>query len=342
MLLAFSVVVGCTNNGEDAPDGMQTVKGGEEYGFYMYAPAEWTVANHGDIAAVYTSKIDNSSVTFAEGEMPENIIEYFAEEMANLPFEITPVGDEADFGKACTFGNATEAYKFIFSYTYDEIPFRCMQILVKHDGRFFIFTFTSYETERREGETYYDYYLESVQKVIDSFKFVEKKAGDETTVEYERDEDGYILISDKKLAGFDMYVPESWRVIDSSAIVSALGENGASVNISKPTYTDVNYVQYWEHRMESLNRIIDKTVDTDGKEVSSLKLLNEGRLERDGVDNAYFYEYEYTLFGKTYRVYQALLAVDSFSGYVFTYSAEAAVFEESLEEAMRVLDKARF
>ena len=39
----FSLVACADTTG--LPEGMQLVRGGEEYGYYFYSPEEWTVAN---------------------------------------------------------------------------------------------------------------------------------------------------------------------------------------------------------------------------------------------------------------------------------------------------------
>ena len=61
MLTFILALVGCSDDG--VPDGMQLVRGGEEYGYYFYAPKEWTPDSRGDISSVHVSSLDNSSVT---------------------------------------------------------------------------------------------------------------------------------------------------------------------------------------------------------------------------------------------------------------------------------------
>ena len=64
LVLSVILLIGCGSDG--APDGMQLVSGGPELGYYFYAPEEWTVSNTGDISSVYVSRIDTTSVSFAE------------------------------------------------------------------------------------------------------------------------------------------------------------------------------------------------------------------------------------------------------------------------------------
>ena len=339
IILLATLLCACGESG--VPEGMHLVRGGEELGYYFYAPEHWTVANQGDIAAAYTSKIDNSSVTFVKAEAPEGDVKsYFHSQMATLPFPYEMA--EGSDGVKCSFGNAKEAYKFAYTYTYKELSFGAMQILVKEGEDFYIFTYTSNLTERADGVSYYKHYLADVENIIKNFKFTERKGAEAPdTPDYPRDEDGYYLISDRTLAGFDMYVPEGWEVIDSSAIVSAKTADGSSVNISKATYTNVTRDEYWRMRKENLELLADKT-ELDGKEVSTLREIEVAKeLTLEGVDWAFSYEYTYSLLGKGYHVYQVLI-VDGYDGYVFTYTAKEADYATHLKEAEAILKKVKF
>ena len=97
ILLALNIITcslfGLTSCGEaddGAPEGMQLVYGSDTLGYYFYGPEEWVVANLGDIACTYASKIDTTSMTFAKSEMPTGTIdEYFESEKEKFPFEIS-------------------------------------------------------------------------------------------------------------------------------------------------------------------------------------------------------------------------------------------------------------
>ena len=130
-LIALSLV-GCKKD-DGVPEGMQIVRAGSEYGYNLYAPEEWTVSNHGDVACVYVSKLDSTSVTFVKADAPvgdaeasvkDKTMAYFDADMAKFPFAIT-AGIK---GEATAFGNATDAYKFTYSYKYGEATIGVMQI----------------------------------------------------------------------------------------------------------------------------------------------------------------------------------------------------------------------
>ena len=158
LLLSFT---GCKKN-DGVPEGMQLVVGGENDAFSFYAPEEWTVANLGTVGCAYVSKIDTTSMTFTEAEMPEGSVkEYFESEKSKFPYGI----DVKVNGESCSFGNASKlALKYVYTYTYDGTSFTCMQIFVVENNRFYIFTYTA-TTDK------YDEHIEDVIAMLDYFNF---------------------------------------------------------------------------------------------------------------------------------------------------------------------------
>ena len=339
LFLSLICLWSCGDKAE-APDGMQLVRGGEDIGYYFYAPEEWTVSNSGKISAAYASKVDTTSASITEAEMPSvSIPEYFKSEMAKFTFPITLSVD----GEKCNFGNSDEAYKYVYSYTYKEIGLICMQILSKYQGRFYIFTFTSYSADRLEGQSYYSFYLEKVQSMIDNFKFVEKKSAEVEKPEYEKDEDGYNLVSDKEICGFELYLPESYTVDSNGGIVSATNGNGSTVSLTKAMTTGVTVEEYWKMRKENLELFIDQVSDPEsGEKTSSLKEIEVNKAV-DGIGNefAFSFEYTYVFGGRTYHVYQVLF-VDGWDGYVYTFTAYEDCYNADLAEAKHILTKVKY
>ena len=336
-LLGVLALTSCGKN--DVPDGMQVVKGGEDVGYYFYGPEEWVVANYGEIGCTYVSKIDMSSMTFVETEKPAGTVaEYFESEKVKFPYEITVSvnGDE------CNFGNAYSAKKYVYTYTYKEFSYTCMQIFVTHGERFFIFTYTANNSKRNGGDlSYYEYYLEKVQATIEAFRIVDKSA---TTAapEYEKDTEGYKLISDKDLAGFKLYVPDSFHVDHSSALVSATHADGSTVSMSRSTYTEVSSEAYWEARKKNIEAYADKVPEGEGGAlVSSVKQIGDEPTQLKLADTkwALAYEYTYVYDGVTYHVYQVHIVQSMTDGYVFTYMAKEENYQTHLAEIEKVLNK---
>ena len=359
ILLAVCVLPLCSCGEDDGiPDGMQLVRGSDELGYYFFAPEEWTVSNTGNIACAYTTNINTASVTFVEAELPEaededgsgtEIDEYFDAERASFPFPIE-VKEEC---VPCNFGNASEAYSFVYSYEYGAvaddpntaenearagISMTCKQIFVKNGGRFFIFTYTAPNNSYDKESSYYQHFLkEQVPSIIDNFKFVDRKDSEGATApDYPKDSDGYILITDKKATKVKLYVPDSFEVAVSGATVTAVRADGTSVNISPISGGADSPAEYWRVRKADLEYICnDLTVakDENGNDKCDLPVSVEG------ARWAYSYEYSYTLAGKTYSVYQVYTSTWS-DAYSLTYTVEADTIDEShMAEALKILEK---
>lgn len=328
LITLFSVLsmTACQDNG--APDGMQLVRGGEDVGYNFFGPEEWVVANFGDISCTYASKIDMSSMTFAKAEKPAGTIaEYFESEKTKFPYEINVSVD----GEDCNFGNASKiAKKYVYTYTYKDFSYTCMQIFVLNSDRFYIFTYTASNAERGDGKSYYEYYLDKVTATIDAFEFTGTPTGTNAGADYERDNDGYILISDKTLAGFKMYVPESFKVDYSSSLVSASHSDGTNMTMAQATYTGVQSKDYWEARKENINAFANNSVT----EIEVGKQIN-----LPDTKWALSYEYTYVFEGVTYHVYQVQIVASATTGYVFTYTATEELYNTHLAEMEKVLNK---
>ena len=333
--LIFALVAAlfsCEGN-DGSPEGMQLVRGGEKYGYYFYAPEEWTVANNGEISAAYASKVDVSSITLVpSGETPEDMNAYFLESL--LEFGYTMKNEPTL--TACDFGNANSAYKAIYDFEYDGHDFRSMQIFASFGERFYIFTFTAQLVERSEGETYYDFYLEKIQKVIENVKFTDISGAPESP-EYTADSDGYLLVSNEKITGFDFYMHPNWSVRYSQSNIGISAAGGASVNITEATSVGVSYTEYWKTRKEELSAIVDNLTVIGSEEGVKTSLGNSTW--------AFAFEYTYEYSGSVYHVYQVIAVAGTWpvqDGFVFTYTAPESEYAAKLPDALKMIEKVNF
>ena len=355
LILTFTVIAcsllalsSCSNK-SDVPEGMQLVYGSDSSGYRFYAPEEWTISNLDSVKSAYVSKLDITSVSFAEVDpMPDEIAineteyfftSYFNDSLAEFPetmkLEVTVNGEETVFGKE---GEAADrAVKYVYNYEYSEHKFGFMQILMTKGDKFYIFTYTALLEEKNEEVTYYDHYLEEkVIGVIDAFRFTEVTAKDEK-IEYEKDEDGFSLISDPSLSGFSLYVPEGFECNYSSAAVSATHADGSTINMSEATMTGNNMTvsNYWNIRKAELSAIVGEVTEIKINEPITLSEANY----------AFYFEYTFVYNGEQYHVYQ-VLAVEGFflfqNGYVFTYTAKEANYNSHIEDVMTSLEKVDF
>ncbi len=330
---------GGNNEGVEIPEGMKLVRGGEDIGYYFFAPTEWTVASDGNFNVVYVSSINNTSVTFVEAPKPDcTITEYFENEKSKMPSEITVTTN----GEKCNLGNADAAYRYMFTYTYENVELKTMQILATYGERFYILTYTYIPFYATEGEdTYYTTYLEKVEDIMENVKFVDKKSDSATKPEYEKDEDGYILISNRTLCGFDMYVPNEYTPNTSSAIVSATRSDGTHVNISRVTM-NLGLEKYWEQREKELMRLADRIIDDKGEENTSYKLIHMDEKASEVNDTLRCsMEYTYTYHGKAIHVYQVYVRTSGYD-YMFTYSTTEDLYLTHLDEAKSIIAKVVF
>ena len=360
LILSISLValVLCScDKKDDVPEGLQLVTSSEEGGYKFYAPDGWMNVNTTGIAGAKVSSLNNTSITFTEAKMPVGTIpEYFNASLSEFSGKIKESMTITLRDEVCSFGNANgEAYKYIYTYKYEDYDFACMQILLTHDDSFYIFTYTSYGDVADETSTYRQY-LDDVQLAIENFLFTEK-SGKTDAPSYEKDGDGYNLVSDSALSGFKLYLPDEYEVIYSDAYVKARISDGANLSLSKATQTGIGIFDYLEHRKNDMSpfttdftdvkitvateintnsdTFADWSFDVMPEYDSSLKF---GNLESAKIVS---YEYKYSFNGKVYHVYQ-IMGVDRFSGYVLTYTALNGEYSEHIEKIKTILEKVEF
>ena len=336
-------------NKESAPEGLQIVHSSSVDGFKLYAPEGWTVINtsYNADCKVYGAKLGvrgKTSMTFIKAEKPDDISAYFTASLTDMPAEVSVLKAP----EACTFGNAATASKAIYTYkykTYDyekseyvDTDFTCMQIFVERGDDFYIFTYTAPGVPENEDSSYYTY-LEYVQKAIDAFVFIDK-SGEAAAPTYEKDADGYNLVSNKKLCGFSLYLPDSFKVASNDGDVEAKVGAGATVSLTRAVDTGVTVSDYWKMRKDDLTRIVGEiteievnVINKDGETKVKLGNLAANRVA------SYTYTYEYG--GVTYKVYQ-IMGTNLTTGFVFTYTAPIDEFDTHLDEIKIILDKVQF
>ncbi len=336
MLLCTGMMVSCSNSKDDVPEGLQIVDESASCGYVFYGPEGWTVSNRAGISACYVSPINNTSISFAKAAMPEGTLDdYFDKSFEAAPY----MPNVIKRGEACNFGNAKEAHKYLYTYTVGEHEMACMQILVKHEGSLYIFTYNSYGDVNDESSQYRTY-LEQVQLSIDSFRFTEATT-DAESEKLPQDEDGYVLVTDKSVTGFELFLPADYEIVDTSTLTTAKINDKANVSLTKATGTGVSIGEYWNLRREELSGFVTDIVEiavnntnTDGDGIAVVL----GDLKSDMVAS---YEYTYVYGDTVYHVYQ-VMGVDLWNGYVFTYTATEDEYSQHLDEITAILEKVKF
>lgn len=356
LVLCISVLASCGST-SDVPSGLQVAWDNASDGYVFYAPENWKVSTRDGVSLAFVSGINNTSVSFTKAEKPEGTLDDYVKASIATLDGATAEAECATLtvsGERCTFGNTDNAYKYIYTYGYgtkevdgEKVPvqYTTMQIFVTRGEDFFIFTYNALGAPD-DAQASYQLYISYAQRCIDGFKFKDKSdVGGSADKEYVKDKDGYILISEKKLCGFDLYVPESYEVVDSSAIVSARINDSANVIVAEARETGVDIYTYWENRKAELMKSADKITEIavnktnikgeDGAYTTDVKL---GNLAANAVAS---YEYTYERGGVVYHVYQ-ILGWTRDHGYVFTYTATEDAYSVHLDEVMTVIEKLGF
>ena len=365
IVLGVFALVSCSGDGVEVPEDMQLVLENKEDGYVFFGPKGWIVANQGDVAATFLSNFNKTSITFTRADMPterdaEGKVDfgaYFTATMASFPYEITMSvnGENANFGTADA--GADRAVSFVYSYTADGELYTAKQILLTRGEDFFIFTYAATGGVEDEAGAYRTY-LPKANLVIESFIFTEKGEVANSEVDAVKDEDGYVLSSDKSIAGFELFLPEDYELYDNSTLVSAKITDGANISLTRATETGLGVLDYLLGRREDMSVICDnftdikigvaKEVNTESEYFDSWELdilpefdgeLKFGDLTEAG--NIVSYEYTYERGGNVYHVYQ-VIGANSFYGYVFTYTALEAEYTQHLEEVKTILEKVKF
>lgn len=355
LIITVIITASCSGgNTTDVPDGMKIIDDCKEGGYIFYAPEGWTAVNSDGISA---ANVLRASMTFTEADLPSKAVsEYFDEDIKRLPKEIKDTLIVTHRDEECIFGNANgKSYKYIYNYEYEGERHTTMQILINHDSRFFIFTYTAYGDPSDENSEYC-YYLDMVSQTIDNFKFTSQ--GEKSpSPSYGTDSEGFKLVSDRALSGFDLYVPKEYDTVYSNAYVKVKISDTANISLTKATETGIGILDYLRVRKSELKKFTDditdikigvaRAIDTtssafDAWELDVLPEYDEelvfGNLSPEAIVS---YEYKYTYNGNVYHVYQ-LMGVDSFNGYVFTYTAFEEEYPLHLDEIKTILEKVNF
>jgi len=354
IIVTAATLISC--GGKDgAPEGLELIAESDE-GFTMYGPEGWTVINSGYNAdtRVYGSRLSgtsNTSITFVRAEMPTvGYTEYFEASLAEFPASYGARAVKAP--SKASFGNAEEAYSAIYSFKseaysyetgkYELTDFTCLQFYIKNGGKFYLFTYTAKGGAEEEGGDYLTY-LELVYKSVENFEFGTESAKNDAP-EYERDGDGYLLVTDKRLAGFDCYIPEGLTVVNSSGSLDVAISDGAAFSLSKISYSgNSGFVDYFDTRISELTKVVSNYKEisrelTNVGEHPSEKKIVLGNLADSAVMG---FEYSYTFEGKSYRVYE-IMGMNTKNAFTFTYTAVEGEYSSHLPTIEKIIEKIKF
>lgn len=367
ILICIAALCSCQKGEITVPDGMQLVNENKSEGYVFFGPEGWVIANHGDITSTYLSTLSKVSITFTEMSLGEgeSIADYFTGSLDKFPYSVTfykddaPIAEGAATGTKTNFGTseggADDAYKYIYSYKYEETDYSCLQILLRKGESYYVFTYTASGLPTDENGAY-KAHISKAQGAIDSFYFT-SGGSEEDSPAYERDDDGYILVSDGQISGFELYVPDSYEVLSNSGLVELKINENAALSVTRASETGLGVLDYLLARRADILKIADSfedirisvarpiSTDTEYFEDWELEILPTydasltfGELDQGKIAA---YEYSYVYKGTTYRVYQ-VLGADNLYGYVLTYTATEEEYPNNFIELKAILEKVSF
>jgi len=391
----------CKKN--DAPKGMQLARGSEDIGYCFYVPEEWTVSNLPGISTAYVSTITSTSVSFAEINATEFeydaekttakdyfLNEYFFKATEKFPTKPMPVSTEenaaitaeliSDIGADQAAEHRPDiAKKYVFQYKYKSgdnyYTYRFTQIYIVKGERYYIMqyfgTAEKFESdgttkiEKFQNQYDSDTYLEKFESCRRNLKLFSTPAKNPQVNEGHPAE--FAVVSDKKLAGFIMEAPTTFKVDISNAVVSLTASDGANVTITKAVGLNQNANDYMMQRKEELLQIV-----TDFEWITEYAKDEKGEIVLDDNDNpvlsynehalgnlpkrdnqynwSLVFEYTYTYGGERYRVLQILatdvsaadLVLSQAKGYVFTYTAKESIYAQHKAEVDEMIKRIEF
>ena len=388
---------------DDAPKGMQLARGSEDMGYCFYVPEEWTVSNLPGISTSYVSTITSTSVSFAEINATEFeydaekttakdyfLNEYFFKATEKFPTKPMPVSTEenaaitaeliSDIGADQAAEHRPDiAKKYVFQYKYKSgdnyYTYRFTQIYIVKGERYYIMQyFGTAEKFESDGTTKIeqfqnqydsDTYLEKFESCRRNLKLFSTPAKNPQVNEGHPAE--FTVVSDKKLAGFIMEAPTTFKVDISNAVVSLTASDGANVTVTKAVGLNQNANDYMMQRKEELLQIV-----TDFEWITEYAKDEKGEIVLDDNDNpvlsynehalgnlpkrdnqynwSLVFEYTYTYGGERYRVLQILatdvsaadLVLSQAKGYVFTYTAKESIYAQHKAEVDEMIKRIEF
>ena len=391
----------CKKN--DAPKGMQLARGSEDMGYCFYVPEEWTVSNLPGISTAYVSTITSTSVSFAEINATEFeydaekttakdyfLNEYFFKATEKFPTKPMPVSTEenaaitaeliSDIGADQAAEHRPDiAKKYVFQYKYKSgdnyYTYRFTQIYIVKGERYYIMqyfgTAEKFESdgttkiEKFQNQYDSDTYLEKFESCRRNLKLFSTPAKNPQVNEGHPAE--FTVVSDKKLAGFIMEAPTTFKVDISNAVVSLTASDGANVTVTKAVGLNQNAHDYMMQRKEELLQIV-----TDFEWITEYAKDEKGEIVLDDNDNpvlsynehalgnlpkrdnqynwSLVFEYTYTYGGERYRVLQILatdvsaadLVLSQAKGYVFTYTAKESIYAQHKAEVDEMIKRIEF
>ena len=333
-LLTLSLA-SCGGSG-DTPPGMKLLSDKDKDGFLLYVPEQYTTFYDettgmmlATLSRLDTTSISGYTIYPTESSIAEYVAAHFdlsdlGEDAAPVPLDPAlgqssyPIVQEIEGRK-----EAEPLYTYEWEFSRGETVYRTMQVYIPRlaeDGSedltkgVAVLTYTARMTASVTGLVAYTDHLEDFQKTLQVFCFTDKL--DLPAPEAPTPIDGMLLASDPKVAGYSLFVPESYVLDLSSGISSAYDPTDRTSVTATYCYPDgvSSVADYVAERLTQLRELFDtceKLIPADAelteKEDDPADTKNDYVLFTVDGRTAYRYEFSATLDGVSYRFAEVLI-----------------------------------
>ncbi|MBR2296737.1 MAG: hypothetical protein IKA43_04940 [Clostridia bacterium] len=324
LILMLPALVACGND-DGVPKGMKLASNRTRVDYSFFVPKEWVIDEMSDFSRAHSDNETTSISVFTfDCDSEITINDWWQNEY--LP-KITPTLKEYKFveqtDKVVVDKKSASAYVFVTSR--DEGSLNKHRVTItKNDSKMYVIWYTSLVT----SDT--DYYLENLgtlSTILSVFRFtpITQDSAPLKPFEDENAPEGMMLISDKSIVLYSLYVPSTWIIDEQSAMTMAhvSEQNKSSVSVMQWNMTkDTTTIDKWwqdYHKAELQSTFGERLViDSEGTEV---KL---------GEAEAKAYEYHIWLSGMTYKYY-VVASIDQGSIHVLTYTSTEELYDDEID-----------
>ena len=354
ILLLGGTLVACSE-GDEVPDGYQNATCNGEY-FRLYIPTQWTSNTESGVSGGHYSLAEGTAVSMIEVDfdLPVSLSE--TEETDTAENTTTAEGETAPADRTATLKDFADAHvnrisglngytvlkelsdttmsgriaakEITYLANMGEVTYGYRQVMVKVEGRFYLFTYSSiYDKQAVEegGTNTFYYWKDTVDGILSNivfYKYPYDGGEKEKKIPAIKDiPEGMKLVTGNDVA-YRFFAPESWMIgeADAAALVYASETDRSNVTVMGyvPDEESYSVADYWE--------------DTEAYYKESLHdytLVSEPAESKMGGKNATVYEYTYSLGGVTYKCRQTV-CVYSYMIVIMTYTALPENYDANL------------
>ena len=334
------------SQGDEVPEGYQNATCNGEY-FRLYIPTQWTSSTESGVSGGYHSLAEGTAVSMMEVDFDLPSAEPSTGEGETTPADVTATLDDfvkAHVAQVSTFkgykvlkdltdtnmGGRIAAKEISYLADRDGVTYGYRQIMVKAEGRFYLFTYSGVYDEaafEEEGTNTFTRWKDTVDGILQNITFYkypyEGGENDRKIPNVKEIPEGMKLVTGNDVA-YRFFAPESWIMgkADAADLVYASETDRSNVSVMGyvPDAESYSVADYWE--------------DTEKHYQETLKdytLIGEPVESTMGGKDATVYEYTYSLGGVTYRCRQTV-CVYSYMIVVMTYTALPENYDAHLAE----------